>query len=125
MSNDVIIKEIEALDAKRQQALLDGDIDTVAGLLAPSLRYTHSSAASDDRDAYLESLRSKYRYQAFKDLGRTFQVHGDTVLVFGDTRIDVHVNGTPKVVMARYLAVWVRQGGQWKFAAWQSTPIPA
>ncbi|MEK9776653.1 MAG: nuclear transport factor 2 family protein [Quisquiliibacterium sp.] len=125
MSDDAIIKEIEALDAKRLQALLDGDVDTVAGLVAPSLRYTHSSAASDDHDAYLESLRGKYRYQAFKDLGRSFQVHGDTVLVCGDTRIDVHVNGTPKVVMSRYLAVWLRQNGQWKFAAWQSTPIPA
>jgi ketosteroid isomerase-like protein len=123
--SEQVIGEIEALDAKRLQALLDGDVDAVAKLVAPSLRYTHSSAASDDHDAYLESLRSKYKYQAFKDLGRSFQVHGNSVLVFGDTRIDVLVNGAPKVVMARYLAVWLKLDGQWRFAAWQSTPIPA
>ena len=53
------------------------------------------------------------------------QVHGDTVFVFGDVQIDVVVKGTPKKVMSRYLAVWLRQGDVWRLGAWQSTPIPA
>jgi ketosteroid isomerase-like protein len=120
------IREIEARDAQRCKAVLDGDLATLSEICADTLRYTHSSAVSDDKAAYLASLRDgTYRYQGLTNLKRDFQVHGDTVLVFGDIRIDVTVKGTPKVVMSRYLAVWLRQAGTWRFAAWQSTPIPA
>ena len=125
MDQDVI-REIEARDALRCKATLEGDLATLGEILADTLRYTHSSASVDDKPGYLENLRSGfYRYQGFTNLDRGFQVHGDTVLVYGDVQIDVVVKGTPKKVMGRYLAVWLRQGGAWRFAAWQSTPIPA
>lgn len=126
MNDDETIRAIEARDAQRLKATVAGDLDALADILADTLRYTHSSASVDDKPGYLENLRSGfYRYQGFTDLGRRFQVHGDTVLVYGDVRIDVTVKGTPKQVMGRYLAVWLRQGGVWRFGAWQSTPIPA
>lgn len=120
------IREIEARDALRCKATLEGDLGTLSAILADTLRYTHSSASVDDKKSYLENLRSGYyTYRGFTDLGRQFQVHGDTVLVYGDVRIDVVVGPVTKQVMSRYLAVWVRQDDVWRFAAWQSTPIPA
>ena len=123
--NEDVIREVEARDALRCKATLEGDLATLDGIIADTLRYTHSSAVVDDKAGYLESLRSGvYRYQGFTHLKRGFQVHGDTVLVYGDVQIDVTVKGTAKKVMSRYLAVWLRQGGVWRMAAWQSTPIP-
>ena len=125
-TNPETIREIEARDAARTKATIAGDVQALADFFADSLRYTHSSASVDTKAGYLENLRSGfYRYQGFTDLGREFQVHGDTALVYGDVQIDVVVKGTPKKVMSRYLAVWLRQGGVWRMAAWQSTPIPA
>ena len=124
MSADVI-RQVEARDAERVRATLANDFEALAGVFADTLRYTHSSASVDDKAKYIENLRSgQYRYRALTDLGREFQVHGDTVLVAGDIRIDVEVKGTMKQIMSRYLAVWLRQGGVWKLGAWQSTPIP-
>lgn len=125
MDSDVI-RQIEARDLARTRATLAGDLDTLADVFADTLRYTHASASVDDKAKYLDNLRGGfYKYTGFTDLKREFQVHGDTVLVHGDVRIEVTVKGTPKVVMSRYLAVWLRQAGVWRLAAWQSTPIPA
>lgn len=124
MTEDTI-REIEARDALRCKASLEGDAETLAGLLAEGLRYTHSSASVDDKPTYLERVRTGfYTYRGFTDLGRQFQVHGDTALVYGDIRIDVDVGPVEKHVQARYLAVWLREKGAWRLAAWQSTPIP-
>lgn len=121
-----VIREIEARDAARVRATVAGDLDALADFFCDSLRYTHSSASVDTKAGYLENLRSGfYRYQGITNLERAFQVHGDTVLVFGDVQIDVVVKGTTKKVMSRYLAVWRRESGSWRMAAWQSTPIPA
>lgn len=125
MDSDVI-RQIEARDAQRTRATIAGDLDTLADVFADTLRYVHASASVDDKAKYLDNLRGGfYKYTGFTDLAREFQVHGETVLVHGDVRIEVTVKGTPKVVMSRYLAVWLRQGGVWRLGAWQSTPIPA
>jgi len=125
MNEEEAIRAVEARDAERLKATVAADDAALSDVLADTLRYTHSSASVDDKAGYLANLRSGlYRYQGFTDLGRRFQAHGDTVLVYGDVRIDVAVKGAPKQVMSRYLAVWLRQGGVWRLGAWQSTPIP-
>jgi len=125
MNEEEAIRAVEARDAERLKATVAADDAALSDIMADTLRYTHSSASVDDKAGYLANLRSGlYRYQGFTDLGRRFQAHGDTVLVYGDVRIDVAVKGAPKQVMSRYLAVWLRQGGVWRLGAWQSTPIP-
>lgn len=121
-----VIRQIEARDQARTRATMAGDLDTLAEVFADTLRYVHSSASVDDKARYLDNLRSGfYQYTGFTDVKRDFQVHGDTVLVHGDVRIEVTVKGTPRVINSRYLAVWLKQGGVWRLGAWQSTPIPA
>lgn len=121
-----VIRQIEARDQARTRATIAGDLDALADVFADTLRYVHASASVDDKAKYLDNLRSGfYKYTAFTDLKKDYQVFGDTVFVHGDIRIEVTVKGTPKVVMSRYLAVWLRQAGVWRLGAWQSTPIPA
>lgn len=125
MSQDAI-REIEARDALRIQATVAGDLATLADTLADSLRYTHSSASVDTKEDYLNNLRQAvYKYEGLTNRERSFQVYGDTALVYGDIQIDVVARGTLKKIQSRYLAVWLRQDGVWRLGAWQSTPIPA
>jgi len=65
-----------------------------------------------------------YTYRALTTLQREMRVMGDVVLVNGDARIEVEVSGTAKVVMSRYLQVWVKGSTGWQMSSWQSTPIP-
>lgn len=126
MGHEGIIAEIEALDARRTQATLARNIDTLAALLSEDLRYVHSSGVDESRALYLERVAGgHYAYRGFEQLGRDFRVFGDVVLVNGDVLIDVDVAGTPKQIRARYLQAWARRGGQWQMVSWQSTPLPA
>lgn len=125
MSNESI-QAIEARDAERVRATVAGDLDALAEVLSDTLVYTHGSASVDTKAQYLENIRSGlYAYKAITNLSRGFRVVGDVAMVNGDARIDVHVKGTPKVIMSRYLAVWMKENGVWRMVSWQSTPIPA
>ena len=44
-----------------------------------------------------------------------------TVLFRGEAAVTVEFDGNPLDLDFRYLAVWVKHGGGWRFEAWQST----
>jgi len=125
MSDKDTIAHIEALDAKRTQCILARDFAGLDPLIAEDLRYVHSSSVMENKAQYLAKLTSgHYTYRAMTSLHREMRVIDDVVLVNGDVRIEVEVSGTPKVVMSRYLQVWVKRSAGWQMASWQSTPIP-
>jgi hypothetical protein len=125
MTDDALFTEISSRDKQRQQALLAGDIDTVEEFIGSSLRYLHASAVDEDRQLYLERLRSgHYRYQHLETCKQDMRRFGDTVLVNGEIRIHVIVNGVDKDFNGRYLQVWALEAGQWMMVAWQTTRVP-
>ncbi|OED38171.1 hypothetical protein AB833_21065 [Chromatiales bacterium (ex Bugula neritina AB1)] len=126
MTDEQIFSTITDRDNQRQQAMLKGDIDAVEQYIGSTMRYVHGSGTDEDRTLYMERLRSGYyRYQDMEPIRRDFRRFGDTVIVNGDMRIHVIVNGTEKDFKGRYLQVWVMQDGDWKMIAWQTTPLPA
>jgi len=112
-------------DDARYRAMLDGDLATLAQLLAPGLSYTHSSAHREDREAYLASLASgRVRYlDALRDEVHV-QIHGDTAVIEGHVLLHAMVDGVRRRLDNRFLSVWLREAGQWRLLAWASTPIP-
>ncbi len=124
MSDKDVIQEIEALDAKRSQAILNRDYKALEPLIGEDLRYIHSSAVQENKKQYLEKLGSgHYIYHGLDVLEREFRVIGEVVLVNGDLRIQVEVAGTKKVVMSRYLQVWAKRALGWQMVSWSSVPI--
>jgi len=125
MQDQAVFDHITELDNARQQATLAKDFDKVEGLLGSSLRYVHGSGTDEDKALYLERLRSGfYDYKGMNPLRRDFRRFGDTVLINGDMEIHVFVDGTEKNFKGRYLQVWTLEGGDWKFVAWETTPMP-
>lgn len=125
MSNQSIITEIEALEARRRNALVDKDFATLADMMDEALLYVHSSAVAEDKALYLKKLRDgHYLYSDLKSVRRELRVFGDLVLADGDLQITVKVAGADKVIMSRYLQAWARRANGWKMVSWQSTPIP-
>ena len=126
MTDDELFAEIARRDEQRQQALLRADIDEVEQFLGSSLRYLHASAVDEDRQLYLQRLRSgHYQYQDLEVSQRDCRRFGDTVLVNGEIRIHVIVQGDEKDFRGRYLQVWALEAGQWMMVAWQTTRVPA
>jgi hypothetical protein len=123
-NEDVAISEIKTLEDRRYQAMLDGDIAVLDALCSGDLIYTHSSD-HDDKQSYLHKVGSRYftYLEITHPADRVLVVH-DAALVTGRMTANVSVAGRGIVhVDNRYLAVWVREDGAWKFVAYQPTPI--
>ncbi len=117
---------IRGLEDRRYKAMIDGDAATLGELLAEDLIYTHSSARLDDKKSYIVSITSgtlKYRKVSRHD--ETIRVSGDAALITGRVEIDAVLAGAERHLVSRYLNVWLKRGGRWQLAAWQSTPVPA
>ena len=122
---DQIKQTIRELESRRFRAMIEADAVTLEALLADSMVYTHSSAATDGKASYIAGVKSKkWQYRQIDRPVEDIQVHGDAVVVTGQVRIDILIDGKPKIMNSRYSDVWVKGAKGWQMVAWQSTPIP-
>ena len=121
---DVAINEIKALEDRRYRAMIDGDTAALDALCSDDLIYTHSKGDHDDKRGYLHKVGSRYftYLEVTHSADRILIVDG-AALVTGRMTANVSVVGRIVDIDNRYLAVWVRQHGSWKFVAYQPTPI--
>jgi ketosteroid isomerase-like protein len=125
-ADDVTAKQISELEARRYQAMTDGDVATLGELFAADLVYTHSNAEADSKQSYLGKIASgELDYGAVEHPESGILVHGDCALVFGDMRGEVRVGGELRVLNSRALSVWGRENESWVLLAFQPTRYPA
>jgi hypothetical protein len=115
-----------ALEERRRQALLAGDLPVLQGLLADGLVYVHSTGVSDRKDSYLAKLASgSLRYLAL-DFS-ALQVLGlqRATVVSGRMSAVVCKDGQEKHVASLFMTVWgCDRDGVWRLHAHQGTPLP-
>ncbi len=117
--------EVSKLEEQRCAAMTSGDLTTLEKLLADTLTYTHSSAAVDDKQSYIDSIRlGRVQYLKIERFDTRSWDYGNTVVTVGRARIDVKVSGVEKNLNMRYCNAWTKTSKGWQFALWQSTPIP-
>jgi ketosteroid isomerase-like protein len=122
---DKVRQTIRELESRRFRAMIEADAVALEALLADSMIYTHSSATTDGKASYIAGVKSKkWQYRQIDRPIEDIQVHGDTVVVTGQVRIDILIDGKPKIMNSRYTDVWVKGAKGWQMVAWQSTPIP-
>jgi hypothetical protein len=122
--HDEAIEEIKALEDRRYRAMLAGDTAMLNELCSDDLFYTHSKADFDHEPSYLHKVGSRYfTYLEITHPADRVLVVDSAALVTGRMTAKVLVAGTIVHVDNRYLAVWVRVRGAWKFVAYQPTPI--
>lgn len=125
MTADIVAKQISELEAKRYQAMTDGDVGTLAGLFSADLVYTHSDATWDGKQSYLDKLANgHFDYGVIAHPETSIVVHGDCAIVIGDMRGEVRIGGQTRMLNSRSLAVWVRENENWVLLAYQPTKHP-
>jgi ketosteroid isomerase-like protein len=123
---DAIKAEIKKLEDRRFRAMIDGDFDTMAKLLGDGLVYTHSTGLSDNHGEYIAKCKKGvFKYRKIERPTENIQVYGDAAVVTGHTKMEVMIDGKPKLLNSRYTNVWVKGPKGWQMVVWQSTPIPA
>lgn len=121
-ADDVLKREQQRVDY-----LVAGRLDQVADMLSPTLSYTHSSSVLDNKEKFLESLRSGqvvYKSLKHQDVQVRF-VTPDVAILNGLSDIHVVVGGKPQDVPVRFTIVYVKKNGVWLMDVWHATRRPA
>jgi len=125
MANTDIAEQIRALEARRHQAMTDGDVAALDDLLSADLVYTHSDATRDTKQSYLERIANGYfNYGPLTHPEEAIVVHGDCAIVAGDMRGEILIDGKQRILNSNTLAVWAREGEKWVLLAFQPTKYP-
>lgn len=116
---------IERLEERRYQAMRTGDVAALADLFSEDLIYTHSNAERDGKRGYLSKVESgMFSFRQITVEDQVIKLIGDVAMVMGQMRADVVVGGVPKALNNRYLALWQREGSDWRLVAYAPTPVP-
>jgi len=106
-------------------ALVSGDADAIDRLLTSDFTYVHSSGTLDAREFLMDAFRSgRRKYTQYWADGIESRAYPGTVVINGVSHIRLNPRSEEMKIEARFIAVWVDQGGAWKLAAWHSTRLP-
>ena len=119
--------ELRKREQQRIDYLVSGQIDQVAAMLSPTLTYTHSSGAIDNKEKFLESLRSGqvvYKGLKHSEVEVRFPTP-DVGILTGVSDVDVVIGGKPQTVPLRFTIVYVKKNGAWLMEVWHAARRPA
>ena len=117
----------EALKAEdaRYAAQMSNDFATMDKLFSPELVYTHTSAVVDNKQSYIESMRSgKVVYKVMRRSDVQVRTFGCIAILTGNGNYDVTVNDKDVNVLLRFHSIWQKKDGMMQYISWQSTRIP-
>ena len=117
----------EALKAEdaRYATQMSNDFAAMEKLISPELVYFHSSAVIDNKQSYIDSLRSgAVQYKVMRRSDVTVRTYGCVAMLTGNGNFDVSVNGKDLNVQIRFHSIWQKKDGVLQFVSWQATRIP-
>ncbi|MCG5079087.1 nuclear transport factor 2 family protein [Paraburkholderia tagetis] len=117
--------QILAADDARYCAMIANDLSALSSLLDAELLYTHSSAVTETKEEYLESLRSgRVVYHSATRSREILRASEGAVVMVGHVIIKATVDGIDRILDNRFTTVWVKKHQTWNLLAWASTPTP-
>ncbi len=118
--NPAEVASLQAAEDRLFQAELQQNVSAIDAALADDLVFVHATGQSQTKDQFLQSFQSgKLKFTSVSATNRVIEVWGDIGVVRGESD---KVLG-PMTLSDLYLAVYVRQDGQWKLKDWQTTPL--
>lgn len=125
-AQDASFAPLRAADDERVSAIIAADPARLDAILSDDLHYAHSNGVTDNKAAFIGSLTSRRAiYKSFEYTRHRFIPAGpDVVLMTGRALVRVDGAGGDRLLDLNFLAVWRKEGGRWRFLAWQSSRNP-
>ena len=125
-SGTITAEEAMKAENARYAAQTSNDFAAMEKLFGSDLTYNHSSAATDSKATYIDSMRSgrvKYRKMTPNNDLNT-RTYGCLALITGTAVYEVTAAGQDRTVPLRFTAIWAKRPSGIEFVSWQSTGIP-
>jgi Domain of unknown function (DUF4440) len=125
-SGTITADEAMKAETARYAAQTANDFAAMEKMFGNDLTYNHSSAATDDKKAYIEGMSSgrvKYRKMNPNSDMKT-RTYGCLAIITGTAMYEVTVSGQDRTVPLRFTAIWAKRPSGLEFVSWQSTGIP-
>ena len=116
--------DLVAVQRRRFDATLSGDIAALERLLSDDLTYIHAGAHVDTKATFIASIREgRASFKGFAVEDQQVRVFGDTGVITGIVRITLRGAEQDRVLHTRCTDVWVHRPGGWQEVAWQTSRI--
>jgi hypothetical protein len=125
-SGTITADEAMKAETARHAAQTTNDFAAMEKLFGNDLTYNHSSAATDNKATYIDSMRSgrvKYRKMTPNSDVNT-RTYGCVAIITGTAAYEVTVGGQDRTVPLRFTTIWAKRPAGLEFVSWQSTGIP-
>ena len=125
-SGTITAEEAMKAENARYAAQTANDFAAMDKLFGSDLTYNHSSAATDSKASYIDSMRSgrvKYRKMTPNNDLNT-RTYGCLALITGTAVYEVTSAGQDRTVPLRFTTIWAKRPSGIEFVSWQSTGIP-
>ena len=114
-------KEIDQIEDARYDAMIRGDLASLASILADEFVYHQPTGNVATKASYIEQIRSgEVKIRKVERYGVKIHFYGDVATAMGSTRLDLELKGKRSEVDLYYLNIWVLRDGRWQIVARQS-----
>lgn len=122
MSDKTIEQEVLAAEATRCKAIELADADSMRALLHEEYTHVTGGGSTMNREQYIQWVGETPRVHERHDL--TVRCFGDTAVIQGPLTNHMSTSdGGTRLIEAFVTQVVHRQEGQWRFVAFQITPV--
>ncbi len=117
--------DVERMEQKRMQAVLNADMPALYAIYADDFFYNTSSGPSLTKSEYLpRSASGELKINSADREARDIRIYDNTALVTGIVHVNLTTKGETKTLHLRYLNVWVKRANGWVLVARQGTNLP-
>lgn len=123
MQPETIEQQILRLESERCRALVQRDLQALAGLMDDRLVHVHATGKVDDKAQYLEMVAGHIDFLSVERADMRVRVQGDTAIASGrlEQAIVLRESGEQRLMKAYATQVWIRSEGTWRQCAFQAT----
>ncbi|MBK3565213.1 nuclear transport factor 2 family protein [Streptomyces sp. MBT62] len=116
---------VEELSRALRTAMVKGDAEELADLLATDFLWIHADAHVDSKEALLDTVRAgAVKHLEFEAADETARRYGDVLVHNGIASLHVQVSEDRFRLANRFSIVWALQDdGSWRITNWQSTSM--
>jgi uncharacterized protein (TIGR02246 family) len=116
--------EILAVEKRRQDALIAGDLDALDAIFEDSLIHIHAPGLVHTKALLLEHVAVRHAYIEITRQDLLVRVFGDTAVMTGGIVNRMHAPGGGERTIDGVVTQVLHRGddGQWRFVSFQMTP---